>query len=189
MPRFDFDDGRWLRPLEEADAGELHALIERNRAQLARWLQWAQDPTPEQTLAYIRRARANESHGRGLERAIVAEQGIVGVVGFPSIDRPNRRAEIGYWLDRSHQGRGVMTSSLAALVDHAFEGLRLNRLEIRTDVENAASRAVAERLGFRYEGTLRQAYRITGERNSDDALYARLAADRARPGARLDESR
>jgi ribosomal-protein-serine acetyltransferase len=176
MPQLTVEGGL-LRPLDESDADELHALIERNRALLAMWLQWAQDQTPEQTLDYIRRARANESEGRGLQRAIVAEQRIVGVVGFRQIDWPNRCAEIGYWLDQAHQGRGVMTSAVAALIDHAFSSLRLNRLEIRTDVENAPSRAVAERLGFRYEGTLRQSYRVTGERYSDDAVYSLLASD------------
>jgi len=189
MPQLALDENRRMRPLAEADAAELHSLIERNRAQLARWLQWAQDQTPEQTLAYIRRALAKESDGHGLTRAILAERRIVGVVGFPRIDPPHRCAEIGYWLDEAHQGRGIMTSSLAALVEHAFESLQLNRLEIRTDIENAASRAVAERLGFRYEGTLRQAYRIAGERYSDDAVYSLLAADRDQPGARLDQSR
>jgi ribosomal-protein-serine acetyltransferase len=169
--------GRELRALEEADADELHALIERNRAQLARWLQWAHGQTHEQTLAYIHRARAKESDGSGLERAIVAEQRIVGVVGFPQIDSAHRSADIGYWLDAPHQGQGIMTAAVAALVDHAFDSLQLNRLEIRTDIENAPSRAVAERLGFRYEGTLRQAYRIIGERYSDDAVYSLLASD------------
>jgi ribosomal-protein-serine acetyltransferase len=177
MPRFALDGVRFLRPLEEADADELHALIEGNRAQLARWMQWAQDQTPEQTLAFIRRTRTKESDNSGLERAIVAEQRIVGVVGFPSIDWPNRAAEIGYWLDQAHQGRGVMTSAVAVLVNHAFDGLHLNRLEMRTDVENAPSRAVAERLGFRYEGTLRQSYRVTGERYSDDVVYSLLRSD------------
>jgi ribosomal-protein-serine acetyltransferase len=182
MPRFALNDGLFLRPLEEADADELHALIERNRAQLARWLRWAQEQTPEQTLEYILRARAKESAGSGLRRAIVAEQQIVGAVDFRQIDWPNRCAEIGYWLDQAHHGRGIMTSAVAALVDHAFAALRLNRLEIRTDVQNAPSRAVAERLGFRYEGTLRQAYRVTDERYSDDAVYSLLLSDRA-PGA------
>jgi len=172
--------GSELRPLQEADADGLHALIERNRAQLARWLQWAQGQTHEQTLAYIHRAQAKESDGRGLERAIVAEQRILGVVGFPNIYSAHRSAEIGYWLDAQHQGQGIMTVAVAALVDLAFDGLHLNRLEIRTDVENARSRAVAERLGFRYEGTLRQAYRVTDERYSDDAVYSMLASDPAR---------
>jgi ribosomal-protein-serine acetyltransferase len=177
-----------LRPLEEADTAELHGLIECNRAQLARWMQWAQDQTPEQTLAFIRRAHMKAEENSGLQRAIVAEQRIVGVAGFPTIDWPNLSADIGYWLDRAHQRRGVMTSAIAALVNHAFDGWHLNRLEIRTDVDNAPSRALAERLGFRYEGTLRQAYRV-GDRYSDDAVYSLLAADRVRPGARLDESR
>jgi ribosomal-protein-serine acetyltransferase len=170
-------EGRELRALEEADADELHALIERNRAQLARWLRWAREQTPEQTLDYIQRARAKESEGGGLRRAIIAEQRIVGVVDFRQIDWANRCAEIGYWLDQTHQGRGVMTAAVAALVNHAFDGLQLNRLEIRTAVENAPSRAVAERLGFRFEGTLRQSYRVTDERYSDDAVYSLLRSD------------
>jgi ribosomal-protein-serine acetyltransferase len=170
-------EGRGLRALEEADADELHALIERNRAQLARWLRWAREQTPEQTLDYIQRARAKESGGSGLRRAIIAEQRIVGVVDFRQIDWTNRCAEIGYWLDQAHHGRGIMTSAVAALVDHAFDGLQLNRVEIRTGVENAPSRAVAERLGFRFEGTLRQSYRVTDKRYSDDAVYSLLASD------------
>lgn len=178
--RLDLNGDYHLRPLEEADADELHALIERNRAQLARWLAWAQEPTPEQTLDYIHRATTKESEASGLRRAILAEQRIVGVVDFRQIDWANRCAEIGYWLDESHHGRGIMTSAVAALVDRAFDSLHLNRLEIRTDVENTPSRAVAERLGFRYEGTLRQAYRVTDERYSDDAVYSLLACDPAR---------
>jgi ribosomal-protein-serine acetyltransferase len=70
-----------------------------------------------------------------------------------------------------------MTAAVAALVNHAFDSLQLNRLEIRTAVENAPSRAVAERLGFRFEGTLRQAYRVTDERYSDDTVYSLLRSD------------
>jgi ribosomal-protein-serine acetyltransferase len=70
-----------------------------------------------------------------------------------------------------------MTAAVAALVNHAFDGLQLNRLEIRTAVENARSRAVAERLGFRFEGTLRQSYRVTDERYSDDAVSSLLRSD------------
>jgi ribosomal-protein-serine acetyltransferase len=177
MPQLALDHGRYLRPLEETDADELHALIERNRAELAKWMQWAQGQTPEQTLIFIQRSLARESDDSGLQRVIVAEQRIVGMVGLPQIDWANRSAEIGYWLDQAHRGRGFMTAAVDALVGHAFDSLGLNRLEIRTDVENARSRAVAERLGFRYEGTLRQSYRVTGERYSDDAVYSLLASD------------
>jgi ribosomal-protein-serine acetyltransferase len=188
-PQLALHAGRYLRPLKEADVEELHALIERNRAELALWMQWAAGQTHEQTLEFIRRARAQESENGGLQRAIVAKERIVGMVGFPAIDWANRSAGIGYWLDEGQRGQGIMTAAIAALVDHAFEKLRLTRLEIRTDVENARSRAVAERLGFRYEGTLRQAYRVGDDRYSDDAVYSMLASDPRQPGARLTESR
>jgi ribosomal-protein-serine acetyltransferase len=175
--RFDLGDGRQLRPVEEGDAGELHALIERNREQLARWIQWAEKQTPAQTIEFIQRARAKAAQRTGLDCAILAEGRIVGVVGFPTIDSTNQSATIGYWLDAAQQGRGIMTSAVDTLIDHAFSAWQLNRLEIRIDVKNRRSRAVAERLGFTYEGTLRQAYRV-GDRYSDDAVYSLLASDR-----------
>jgi ribosomal-protein-serine acetyltransferase len=63
-----------------------------------------------------------------------------------------------------------------ALVDHAFAGWGLNRVEIRAALENARSRAIPERLGFKKEGVLREAERL-GERFVDHALYAVLASE------------
>ena len=79
---------------------------------------------------------------------------------------------------RALPGRFSQLMYLASLRDRTGEYRHwgLTRVEIRMDVENARSRAVAERLGFRYEGTLHQAYRIEGERYSDDAVYAMLAS-------------
>lgn len=179
-------EGAELRVFEDADANELHELIERNRPRLARWMRWARDQDAEQTLEFIRRARRLAEAGEGLELAIVADGRIAGAVGFPSFDRANHSGAIGYWLDASHEGRGLMTSAVAAVADHAFESVGLTRVEIHVDVENLRSRAVAERLGFRYEGTLRQAYWV-GDRYSDDAVYSLLAEERSRD--RTDDTR
>jgi ribosomal-protein-serine acetyltransferase len=176
-PRFGLPGGHELRPLEPSDASELYALTERNRDELARWLSWAQRGTLKDTLEHIERMRAAEAERGAVSRAIVVEGRIAGSAGLVRIDWENGCAEIGYWLGSEHQGRGLMTSAIAVLVDHAFDGLQLNRAEIRTDVLNHRSRAVAERLGFRYEGILRQAYRVTADRYSDDAVYAMLASD------------
>ncbi|MEA2333717.1 MAG: ribosomal-protein-serine acetyltransferase [Solirubrobacteraceae bacterium] len=172
--------GHELRALSHADADELHALIERNRPRLARWMSWAHTQTPDDTDAFIRRAEEKAREGRGFHRCIVADGRIAGVAGFSTIDALNRSGAIGYWLDEDHQGRGLMTAAVAALTDHAFEHFELNRAEISADVENRASRAIAERLGFSLEGVARQAYRIVGERYSDDAVYSMLACDPAR---------
>jgi ribosomal-protein-serine acetyltransferase len=176
-----------LRELRDADLEELQALTERNRPLLAEWLRWARDQTPQRTREFIRAARARETADDGLERAVVVDGHIVGMVGVPFIDWPNRRAEIGYWLDEAHQGRGLMADAVRQVLAHAFQTWKLNRVEIRTDVENRASRALAERLGFSYEGVLRQAY-FVGDRYSDDAIYSLLRCEWPGRGATLDAS-
>jgi ribosomal-protein-serine acetyltransferase len=173
--------GYHLRALHDGDAHELHALIECNRARLARWIHWAHGQTLQDTRAFIGRAHAKEQEGSGLSRGIVAAGRLAGVVGL-SVDRTNRSAAIGYWLDEASEGKGVMTAAVAALADDGFERYRLMRLEIRADVDNRASRAVAERLGFQLEGVMRQSYHVAAERYSDDAVYSLLATDPARGG-------
>ncbi len=180
--------GYELRVLSDADAAELHAVIERNRARLARWIQWAHGQTLQDTRAFIGRARAMEQDGSGLSRAIVADGHLAGVVGV-SVDRANRSAAIGYWLDEASEGNGVVTAAVATLVDDAFRRYRLVRVEIRADVDNRSSRAVAERLGFELEGVLRQSYRVSDEKHSDDAVYSLLASDPRRRALSGGEAR
>lgn len=165
-----------LRPLDESDLDELHLLIELNRARLAQWMGWAERQTREQTFDFIRRTRAQAARNDGFQMALVGAGRIVGVAGFHSVDWQNRATSIGYWMAASEQGRGTMTGAVRALVDHALGEWQLNRVEIRADIENLRSRAIPERLGFVYEGTLRQAYRV-GDRYSDDAVYSMLAED------------
>ena len=70
-----------------------------------------------------------------------------------------------------------MTSAVRELARYGFAELALRRIEIRTDVLNLASRAVAERLGFQLEGVLRQSYRVAADHYSDDAVYSMLASE------------
>jgi ribosomal-protein-serine acetyltransferase len=179
--------GHALRELQDADAEQLHRLIERNRARLAQWIQWAHGQTLQDTRAFIGRARAMEQDGSGHSRAIVAADQLAGVVGI-TVDRANRSAAIGYWLDQASGGMGVMTAAVAAVVEDGFRRYRLVRVEIRADVENLASRAIAERLGFQLEGIMRQSYRVVEESYSDDAVYSLLADDPARQALGADRS-
>ncbi|MFI0988358.1 GNAT family N-acetyltransferase [Streptomyces exfoliatus] len=65
--------------------------------------------------------------------------------------------EIGFWLAEEHRGGGYMTEIARALAHWAFTGLGCTRLVWRAEVGNAASRAVAERVGFVVEGVQRAA--------------------------------
>jgi ribosomal-protein-serine acetyltransferase len=172
--RLQITDDSYLRLLEEADARELHGLIEANRAYLAHWLPWAAGQTFEDTLDFIRGTRSQAKENEGFQTAIVTGKGIAGVIGYVSVDWGNRSTRVGYWLDEGQQGRGTMTAAVRLLVDHALTVWRLNRVEIIVATENRRSRAIPERLGFCEEGTLRQ-FQLVGGRYLDCASYSMLA--------------
>jgi ribosomal-protein-alanine N-acetyltransferase len=67
-----------------------------------------------------------------------------------------RSAWIGYWVPRSATGGGVATAALALGLDHCFGPVMLHRVEATVRPENAASRAVLAKVGFREEGLLRR---------------------------------
>lgn len=185
MGRLEISEGSYLRLLHESDAEELHALIEANRMYLARWLPWAAAQTPADTLAFICGAREQLAGNEGFQVAILRVERISGVIGYHRVDWANRSTSIGYWLAERRQGKGTMTEAVRRLADHALSTWELNRVEIRVAVENRRSRAIPERLGFREEGTLREAERV-GERYLDCAVYSMLGSGWDRPGLRRD---
>lgn len=169
-------DDHELRLLEDADAAELHELIEANRAHLAPWLPWAAGQRIEHTSQFIARTRSQLDGNDGFQLAVIATGRIVGVAGFTGVDWHNRTTDIGYWLAEQEQGRGTMTRAVQCLVSHALAEWDLHRVEIRAEPGNMRSRAVAERLGFHEDGTLREAVRV-GERYVDHVVYSMLAGE------------
>ena len=73
-----------------------------------------------------------------------------------------RSAWIGYWVSSSVTGGGVATGALALGLDHCFGPVRLHRVEATVRPENAASRAVLAKVGFREEGLLRRYLQVDG---------------------------
>lgn len=169
-------DSSSLRLLQESDVDELHAVIVANRDYLARRLPWAASQTFEDTQVFIRRTRQQLAGNDGFQTAVVEDREIVGMIGFTGISWQHRSTTIGYWLAESAQGRGIMTRAVRMLVDHAIGTWQLNRIEIRAEIDNTRSRAIAERLGFNQEGVSRDAERI-GDRYLDQAMYAMLARE------------
>src|SRR4051812_41393025 len=109
--------------------------------------------TVADTLAFLRFARGEYAAGRQFHCNLRYRDTIVGGMGM-RLNRNNDSGEIGYWLDRGHTGRGIVTRAARALTTAAFDRLRLHRVTIRAGVDNTASRAVAERLGYTFEGVL-----------------------------------
>jgi len=147
-----------LASLSEADAEMLFQLVELNRSHLRQWLPWLDASTcVEHTREFIKGTVKRSEESAGFVCGIYFQGVIVGVVGHNSIDKANRISYPGYWLSRTHTGRGIMSCAVAALIHHAFTELDLNRIEIRVAVGNHKSQAIADRLGFVREGVVREA--------------------------------
>jgi RimJ/RimL family protein N-acetyltransferase len=115
---------------------------------------------------------------------LIADAGsgeLLGAIGIVRFERDERRCEIGYWLGGGARGRGVATRAVRLLAGWIFASLPVDRIGIAAERDNAASCAVAERAGFRFEGVLRSWLVIKGVPR-DTAMYSLLRGELADPG-------
>lgn len=170
-------DGVGLGPLEPWHAEEFARSVADAREHLAPWTPFAHTVVDVTTArAFLQRFAdshaADTRHLCGLWRA----GRLVGGVMFPVFDARSGVCEIGVWLSPQEQGHGLMTAAARRLIDWAVRERGMARVEWRTDVRNARSRAIAERLGMAYEGVLRSSHVVNGERQ-DCTVFAVLADD------------
>lgn len=144
---------RFIRP-DEAKA--LYALVNANRAYLREWLDWVDAQTgPEVSKGNIQGRIERAEAGEALDLGVYEGDKLIGSMGFISIKKKSRRAEIGYWLAEDYEGKGIMTDCVRALVSYGFKKLQLHRIEIHCSTNNQKSFAIPERLGFKLDGILR----------------------------------
>lgn len=100
----------------------------------------------------------------------------VGACGINHYSAEHEKAEIGYWLLPSYWGKGIMPEVIPEMIRHVFKTWRLHRLEAVIEEGNIASCKLSEKLGFRFEGRLREAEIKKGKRITL-LLYSLLATD------------
>jgi ribosomal-protein-serine acetyltransferase len=166
------DDEVVLVLAEERHAQAMTDLISRNQKRLARWEPWAEQPaTVDGTRAYIRAALEDFLRGSQVSTIIALDGGrrFIGRCGM-RINPHSSSGDVGYWIDAEYEGRGITRRATQALVSSAFNELGLKRVDLRTSVDNMRSRALAERLGFSFEGIHARGLRFAS-RTDDLALY------------------
>jgi ribosomal-protein-alanine N-acetyltransferase len=103
---------------------------------------------------------------------------LLGAITLDNIRRgPSQSAQVGYWIGPDFARQGFMREALEAVVRHAFLAMDLSRIEAACLPENAASRRLLERAGFKYEGVAQSYLQING-RWRNHVLYANLRGDR-----------
>ncbi|MFD1019867.1 GNAT family N-acetyltransferase [Thalassobacillus hwangdonensis] len=171
------DEELALKLPELKDAEKVFELTDVSRKYLREWLPWVDGTTTiEDTKGFLEGTRKGFLEERSLTTLILYKGEIVGTAGFNELNRANDTAYIGYWLGEGYQGKGIMTRVVCALVDYAFTELDMNKVDIRAAEGNAKSRAIPERLGFTFEGRIRQAERLYGN-YVDHMVYGILESE------------
>lgn len=101
---------------------------------------------------------------------------LLGACGLNNISHEHRKGEIGFWLLPRHWGQGYVPEAASAVLQYGFEQLRLHRIEAVVEGGNGQSERVLQKLGFAYEGRLRESERKNG-RFIDLLYYSLLATD------------
>lgn len=151
------DNNILLRSYQLDDAPELYNAVNRSRKHLQPWLEWVSKTTkPEQSLQFIQQSLHQLNTQEALALGIFFNDRIIGGIGMHHWDQSTKRAQVGYWISEEFEGKGIINSCLTRFIDFLFEKIGLNKIEVHFVPANLRSAKVAERLGCRVEGVIRQ---------------------------------
>jgi len=171
-PTIIIDDDLRLIPLTMNYALDMFSLVDHNRAYLRRWQNWPDTIiTLDQMQQLIRQSKRKSANDHGFDLIVQHRGQAAGKIGLVFVDWRRGSGEIGYWLAQPHEGKGLITRSCRALIDHAFDEMGLTCIRIRCAAENLRSRAIPERLGFKNEGPLPYQASIHGKLH-DELMYS-----------------
>ena len=177
MFRLRVDDSIELALLEERHSDEIFVLTDANRQYLRQWLPWLDTvKSVSDTRKFRKQSLKQFAEKNGLQAGIWSQEKLVEVIGLHYIDWPNRATSIGYWIAETEQGKGIVTKACRSLVNYALNDLKLNRVEIRVAPQNETSRRIPQKLGFTFEGILREKEWLY-DRFVDLEMYSMLAGD------------
>ncbi len=173
MPIFS-NDTFSLTLLAKENAQGLLSIVNENRDHLKVWLPWVDNMQTEQHFdRFIEYSLQKWEASMEIPLIIMQNETVVGRIGIYHIDPFNKIGSIGYWLGKKYTGQGLITQACTALIDYAFKEKNFNRLELKCGTENVKSKAIAERLHFTYEGTIRQGEWVN-EKFIDILLFSKL---------------
>ncbi len=177
-----------LRPYRRTDSADWVRIRRANEAWLAPWEptapggDWNRHNSPGAYRSILRDMRLSARDGTAMPFAICYDGELVGQLSIGNIvRRAFCSGYAGYWVDSAAAGRGITPTALALAVDHAFRRGGLHRIEVNIRPENAASRRVVEKLGFREEAYHRRYLHIDADWR-DHIGYALTVEDLADEG-------
>lgn len=156
-----------LRPISQKDRDVWRRTRQANAAWLGRWDATAPSHAhaqPRSFASMVRQMRSEARAGRQLPFAVEYDGRFVGQVTLSNIVRGSAQfGSIGYWVDEAYAGRGIITLSVALVIDHCFGPVGLHRVEVAIRPENSSSLRVVQKLGINEVGYAPRFLHIDGD--------------------------
>ncbi|WP_350344212.1 GNAT family N-acetyltransferase [Proteinivorax tanatarense] len=166
-----------LELLQVSHTIELFEVINKNKINLQKWMPWISSvESVDKFQKIVNRLLSRSIKGLDIHTVIFYKQELVGAVCLTEIDSVNKKADIGYWLDKSYRKRGIVSKTLSHFIHYSFESLKLNRLTIKCSTQNVDSNKVAQRLGFKLEGCFKE-WEIVDGKPQDFNIYGITTSD------------
>jgi RimJ/RimL family protein N-acetyltransferase len=159
-------------------AEALFDLIDQDRAHLEPFLPWLPlIRTLADEKAYVRKRMRSWRDGAQFNYVISLRDSseFLGCIDAHNIHWDFRRAEIGYWIARAHEGKGYVTEAVGGLERNLFQA-GFHRIMIICDTRNKRSSAIPQRLGYTLEGLFRDHMACNG-RLGDFLYFGKLRTD------------
>jgi ribosomal-protein-alanine N-acetyltransferase len=175
-----------LRPPRTNDVGEIRRLLRHNHEHLKPWNPAppaGDDPTSiTEVSKTVLRQRREWKRGSSFAFMVALRDEPARFIGKIALNGIMRGAMygayLGYWMDVDHQGKGMVTEAIAAVLDFAFGPAGLHRVQAAIMPRNGRSLRVVEKLGFRREGYAERYLQIAGQWE-DHILFAKTREEHA----------
>ena len=168
-----------IRPFEPEDVPGFFTAVRASAEVLGRWMPWCHaDYSMDEASEWLTTCQTAWSQGASYPFLIIGPESheVIGSVDINQINRDHNFGNIGYWVASVHSGKGFATAAVKLVAQYGFNEIGFNRLEIVAQVENIASRRVAEKVGARFECIARN--RLVGWGKSHDAaVYSLIPAN------------
>lgn len=167
-----------VRLIAVTDAAQLFALVNNNKGRISDYLPRtaATIISPETAEQYISQ-KLKETEQREHYCMVVEDtfnHKLAGVFFIKNFDWNIPKCELGYFVDRSYEGQGIASGTMAAVVQFCFDTLQVQKIFLRTGIDNIASRKAAEKNGFVLEGILRWDFKLQDGSLTDLAYYGKI---------------
>ncbi len=157
-----------LRTLKECDA---EAIKENITEEVKKWLPEIPWPyTLDHAREYICNSISHLERGTAYNFGIVFENKLIGTISLYNIDKKEKKARLGYLLNKNYWGMGIMREAVEKVIEFGFMELNLEEIYTGVILENKPSYNLLKKIGFREKKTNFQRFLIEGKYHDEVIL-------------------